>query len=536
MPRGRHQRPSQSAPPDTEAERRFATATAALRRGDLAEAERLCRALLKSRPKEPALLELLGAVLMQKGENPAAVQEMHRAIEAGLRTAGIHNNLAIVLERLGRNDEAVAAARTAARLKPQQAALQVNLANRLRNAGQIAESIEAYGRALALDPDMVTAHVGLGNAYGALGEREAAVQQFHKALERRPGHVHAFYHLALTAKAGELAVDAALAESFRARAEQGAFERHEAALAHNALGHVFDRQGDYDRAFRHFRAANEARRAERAAQHRRYDAEAQTRQVDQLIEAFPAREFAGRRTPAAPDRRSIFIVGMPRSGTTLVEQILSAHSEVAAGGELLEMAAIAAGLTGGPAAPSKLAQAELDALAERYRAVLRRIDPDAARVTDKLPQNFLNLGLVAWLFPEASVVHCRRDPLDTCLSCYFQHFAQGNAFADDLADLGAFYRDYRRLMDHWRDVLPLRLVEVDYESLVRSPEAQIRRLLEGLDLGWQATCLDFAGSRDPVLTASQWQVRQPISTRPIERWRRYREHLGPLIDALGDLA
>lgn len=514
----------------------FDRAGAALRAGDWAKAEHLCRGLAKRHGENPAFCEMYGAALMQQGKSTAAVGQFRRAIDRGLRSARIYNNLALALAGAGDSDAAAAAAETAARLEPRSAPLQANLANRLRGIGAIAEAKAAYGRALALDPGFVSAHVGLGNAHAALGEREAAVEQYRRALELRPGDARAFYHLVLTAKGGEAALDESLAESFRTRIERENVSAAESVLIHAALGMIADRRGAWDAAFHHFQAFNVMTRAARAGHGKAYDREAHRRWVDRLIEAFNAEYFEPETDKGAPNRRPLLIVGMPRSGTTLVEQILGAHPDVAAGGELTTIEDIAFALPDYPAGAGRLSDAERSERSARYLAHLEAIDPTAERVTDKMPQNFLHLGLVARLLPGAAIVHCRRDPVDTCLSCYFQNFQHGNPYANDLRDLGAFYRDYVRLMDHWRQVLPLEIIELGYEDLVSDPEPEVRRLLDRLGLAWDAGCLRFMDSRQAVLTASQWQVRQPIHGKSVGRWRHYKDHLAPLLAELGEHA
>ncbi len=517
-------------------ERLFAEAAGCLGSGDWARAEALCQKLAKRRGKDPALDEMLGLVSMQKNRPRAAVQRFRRAIDGGLRTAGVYSNLALALSSLGDLPGAVEAARTAARLGPDQAKLQVNLGNRLRAAGQVEEAVAAYRAAIKLSPGLVAAHVGLGNAHTALGASGEAMAQYRRALELRPDHAKAFYHLTLITKAGTGALDRGLADSFRGRIEQDAFGPGDAALVHNALGLIADREGDCDRAFAHFRTFNELIAAERPAGGQPYDRTAHRRWVGRIIDAFPADSFAAETKREGASGRPLFIVGMPRSGTTLVEQILASHPAVAAGGELLLVQDLAGRVPDYPGGIARLSRDKLDALAERYLEALSTIDPDTERVTDKLPQNFLHLGFIARLLPRARVVHCLRDPVDTCLSCYFQNFPHGHAYANDLADLGAFYRDYARVMDHWNRVLPSRPIEVGYEALVNDPQGTVRQLLDMLALPWDPACLEFRESRRPVLTASQWQVRQAITAKAVGRSRPYRPHLGPLLDALGDLA
>lgn len=241
-----------------------------------------------------------------------------------------------------------------------------------------------------------------------------------------------------------------------------------------------------------------------------------------------------------PESAPVFIVGMPRSGTTLVEQILASHPQVAAAGELDHFALSAQDLPAllDKAAPypecaAELSRGEEDLLGRAYLKGLREAAGAAPIMTNKLPFNVLRLGLIAMMFPRARIIHCTRDPMETCLSIYLQNFAVQQTWATDLGDLGRYDRAYRTLMAHWSRCLPLRVFELGYEDLVAAPEARIAALLAFLDLPWDSRCLRFHETPRPVVTPSLWQVRQPIYTRSVGRWRRYAHHLGPLRTALG---
>lgn len=239
----------------------------------------------------------------------------------------------------------------------------------------------------------------------------------------------------------------------------------------------------------------------------------------------------------------VFVAGMLRSGTTLTEQIIASHPSAFGAGELLDvphMARMLSFLVERPRPfPDLVADLSPKTVGLQARAYLRRLadlSDGAQRVTNKLPGNFAFLGLIALLFPNAPIVHTRRNAIDTCLSCYVVSFAQGHAYSNDLEDLGRYWRIYDSLMDHWRAVLPRPMLELDYEDMVAEPEATTRRLLEHCGLPWDDACLDFHRHKRPVLTASKMQVRKPIYQSSVERWRNYEAHLGPLIEALGDRA
>ena len=517
--------------PDDQALR--ARAAELLRAGKAAAAEKELRRLVKRRPNDPEPRELLGLALLRLGRPREAVALIQGAIADGLVDAGTYSNLSLALSACDRLEEAAEAAAKACALAPGSAELQLNLGHRLKSLERMAEAEAAYQRALALKPNLVVALTALGNLAAAEGNREAAIDRYRQALVAQPAWVAAFYHLALTEKSGQGAIDRETIDRFQALAQAGRLSAGDTAMAHNALGHLAERRGEPDAAFDHFAQANRARNR---AHGQSFDQTAHRRFVDRLIAAFPASLFETPAPGASDSRRPILIVGMPRSGTTVVDQILANHPRVAAGGERLELPRIADALPNYPKAPAKWGEDRISTLAARYLADLALVDPTVERVTDKYPLNFLHLGLLARLIPNARVVHCRRDPLDSCLSCFTQNFASGNAFSHDLADLGAFYRDYVRLMEHWRRALPIPLIEVDYEALTAEPEPEVRRLLAGLELPWEPRCLDLAAAGNPIFTASQWQARQAINRRAVGRWRTFAPHLGPLIEALGDLA
>jgi hypothetical protein len=273
----------------------------------------------------------------------------------------------------------------------------------------------------------------------------------------------------------------------------------------------------------------------------RYSTESQRRYLEELRRGFGP-EFM-RRSTGDPSELPVFIVGMPRSGTSLVEQVLAGHGAVHGGGELTLLSdawrrhlgpRFAVDFAAGVAA---MPDAELRAVAGEYLAGLRALAPRASRVTDKMPSNFMQLGLIHALFPGARIVHCRRDPVDTCVSCFTNLFRNGQLFSYDLKELGEFYRLYAEQMEYWRGVLPAgTMLELDYEELVQDLESGARRLVAHCGLAWDPACLDFHTAERAVQTASAWQVRQPVYRSSVQRGRRYADELGPLLEALGSLA
>ena len=260
-----------------------------------------------------------------------------------------------------------------------------------------------------------------------------------------------------------------------------------------------------------------------------------------MIAIFDKRLFSRRQGFGSESQAPVFIVGMPRSGTTLIEQVLASHPRVFGAGELDQIShlvnAISAEISGAPPYPDSAA--DLDALTacrlgESYVSYIGRLSDGSDRVTDKMPGNFMHLGFIALLLPGARIIHSKRSPIDTCLSCYFQHFTQPMPFAGDLTNLGTYYQGYERIMTHWRNVLPLPMLEVDYEEMVGDHETMCRRIVEFSGLEWDEACLQFHKTERTVKTASTWQVRQPLYTTSVARWRHYEAFLGPLKKALGE--
>jgi tetratricopeptide (TPR) repeat protein len=360
----------------------------------------------------------------------------------------------------------------------------------LAEDGRFEEAAASIERGLALDPDMVVAWSKL-----------AAIRKVHTG-------------------------DSALLESMNAGLRRSDLMPWERQALHFALGKSHDDLGDYAAAIRHFDAANVIRGAPA-----RFDRGQWAGHISGIIGSTPPGFLERRHDLGVDDATPILIVGMPRSGTTLVEQILSSHPDVAAGGELDFWGRRHLAGLGVFDATADAGSARH--LARDYVAVLRTISPDAARVTDKMPFNFLLLGLVRQVFPRATIVHCRRHPIDTCLSIFVTELATRYAFAADRGDLAFVYREYLRLMEHWRSVLPsAHFIEVDYEALVADPERCIPQLVTGCGLEWNDACLTPHRNPRRVGTASLWQARQPIYRTSVERWRCYEPWLGELRELL----
>jgi len=359
-----------------------------------------------------------------------------------------------------------------------------------------------------------------------VGRADDAMAAYDRALAAFPASAAAWFGRADLKKFTPDDPDLARMELLLA---SGGIERHgNLAFLRYALAKAWLDAGDIESGFHHLDSGSRMVRATLG-----WDADAADRQMAATAQIFTPALLAGSRG-GIPSDLPVFVLGMPRSGTTLIEQILASHPSVHGAGELATLGRLANGI-GFPGAVPRLSAEDFTALGRRY---LDRVEPLAAgksRVVDKMPGNFLFAGLIRLILPNARIIHCRRDPVDTCLSCYMKLFSGEQGFTYDLTELGRFHQGYQRLMAHWRDVLPPEnFIEVDYESVVEDLEGQARRLIAFCGLDWNPSCLDFHQNTRAVRTASVTQVRQPIYKSSVGRWRRYQDHLGPLLAALGE--
>lgn len=379
---------------------------------------------------------------------------------------------------------------------------------------------QALQTALALNPNYVPALFNLANLREDYGLRTAAIDLYRRILDLEPHHHEAlsrYASLSLPRRSDDPIVNR-LRESLRM---PGLTAASRASLGF-ALGKVLDACGDYRAAFEAYTAANRTSAAATSG----YDRAAHERFVAELIHQFAANDSRPTRS-LAPE--PIFICGMFRSGSTLTEQVLASHSQVQAGGELAFLPALATRvLAPFPASMSDIGEERLRALSEDYLTQLAKLFPGASHVTDKRPDNFLYIGLIKRLFPAAKIIHTTRSPLDNCLSIFFLHLDQSMGYALNLMDTGHYYAQYRRLMQHWKSLYGTDILDFDYDTFVREPEASTRRLLSFCGLEWQDACLSFHASANAVKTASVWQVRQPVYRQSSGRWRNYAQELEPL--------
>jgi tetratricopeptide (TPR) repeat protein len=475
---------------------------------------------------DPGFAEALnnqGNAQRRRGRLADAVTSYRDAIAHQPGWASAHGNLAATLCDLGDLAGALAHASHATELDPWHG-------RAYGTAATIADRMGEPDRAIERAPWPVPALSAKANLLLELGRLDEAERAFGQALGVAPEHGPALFGLASIARLRRQAPDIARLESLLADGRAQALD--DRVTLHFALGRAYLDGGDPERAFPHFASGNALRRGAYA-----YNVADDERLLASIADAFPAALVARAADAGDPDEAPIFIISMPRSGTSLLEQILSVHPEIYGAGELLHLKHLVMrdlaehGLF--PGIVARLTAGQLRSLGRRYVETTSALAPGAKRIIDKLPLNFYFAGLIHLMLPNARIIHIRRDPLDTCLSRYTTLFREPVRFAHDLTELGRFYRAYERLMGHWRRVLPVgRFVEVDYDQLVADPETQARRLLDFCSVEWDAACLRSHESSHPIRTASRLQARQPVHRNSVGRAERYREYLAPLIAAL----
>ncbi len=491
------------------------------------------------RADDPDILANLGFAAGQY-DPKAAIVWLQRALALKPDHAKALGNLAIIYAGLEQAEEAADFFRRALALRPRDTRLKLQLARQLAMLNQIEEAWTLAEQVSNENPMLVEGHLGLARLARIQGRFEEAQKYYRRAWELDPDSPAA---LAGLSGADDSPLSAADFAKMDELAGQETVPLRERRRLHFALAAQAERRQDYDSAFAHFARGNELRRAEMAQWGHSFDADAAFALVERIVESFDIGHF---RRCAGMGRGSdlpVFIVGMPRSGTTLCEQILASHSCVHGAGELPEIPRLIDRLPetiGGGAvnpAPYPECVAALSGelaqrLANEHLARLQALAPEAARITDKVPTNFRHLGLIATLFPKARIIHCRRDPLDTCWSIFARNFDRSYAWAWDLDSIARFYRLYERLMEHWRRVLPVEMLEIRYEDVVADVERRSREIVAFCGLEWEDRCLRFYETDRPVRTASIEQVRRPIYAHSIGRWRRYESHLARLREAL----
>jgi len=464
------------------------------RKGERVDA--LVREILKTDKATYEALHMLGSREGQRGNDAVAERLLRHALAINDASAETEHNLGLVLQ----------------------------------HQGKLEEAIVCFRKATELQPGFAGAYCTLGKALQQQGNLPEARASYEKAIAQNPSFAKAYANYSICRKFTE--EDRSLADRLETLLQSTMTEEDKCSL-HYALGKIYGDRAMYDESFQHYLRANRIEHTKYP-----YNRQSFSKYVDRMIGAFPSGFYRHNKWAGSSSELPVFIIGMPRSGTTLIEQIISSHPLVFGAGELryfnLKSHRLSQeGIYPYPECVETLSAEDLQKIAEEYLGYLRSFNYRAIRISDKLPGNFLHLGLISLLFPNARVIHSKRDPLDTSLSIFFQQFSANHPYASDLENLGHYYREYERLMKHWRSVLPPEMMlDLPYEETVEWPDRTSRKLIEFCGLEWDERCLQFHENTRVVTTASSWQVRQPIYTSSKERWKRYEKHLDPLKQAL----
>jgi tetratricopeptide (TPR) repeat protein len=556
-------------PDSADAFAQLGMAHSALSRDD--EAIACYQKALSINPEHVVVLHALGVVLHRRGQTDEAIEHVKRAIaikpdfaeahftlgkflqlldrfveamkhyvevmKAEPRNVAVYNNLAVVLTKLKRFDKAISLYELALTIDPNYMEAHYNLGNALQALNRTEEAIAQTEKALRLDPSRAAAHNNLGAALQKVGRLEDAGKAYERALELEPRRARIHHNLAhlrrFTPGDPRLAALEKLAE------DVATLSAEDQISLHFSLGKAYGDLGLHERSFQHLREGNALKRT-----HVTYPEKEVLSRFERIQTTF-TRELMQQKSGAG-DRSDtpVFVFGMPRSGTTLVEQILASHSRIHGAGEIetfnqtimnfRDRHGVAAEF---PEFFPAMSPDALRGLGSDYVDLTKSAAPAAERIVDKLPRNFIYVGLIHLALPHARFIHVRRDPLDTCFSCFSLLFTGPQSFAYDLGELGRYYRGYAALMEHWRGVLPQGvMVEVQYEALVADLEGHARALIAHCGLPWEDACLAFHENKREVKTASSVQVRQPVYQTSVGRWRPYEAFLQPLITALNGAA
>ncbi|QDT91915.1 tetratricopeptide repeat-containing sulfotransferase family protein [Gimesia algae] len=401
------------------------------------------------------------------------------------------------------------------------------------HTGEHSLGIDLLNKAISLNPDIAEYHHNIAAIYRLVGDFDLSEQRYLTALKLKPDYAEAYFNYSATRK---FKADEPILTELEQQSVRTDLSDQDRCFLGFAAGKIFNDVKEYDKAFAYYKMGNQYKGAS-------FEIDRFRKDIDRIITVFTAERIRELAAFGHQSRIPVFIVGMPRTGSTLVEQILSSHPEIYGAGELPDISSISGTMPQHatqkmeyPECITRLPEKVFTGFADAYLRRLRSFDQTATLIVDKMPGNFLYLGLLAIMFPQAKVIHCRRHPLDTCLSCYFQRFRRGHEYSFDLSHLGLYFREYERLMQHWLEVLPTTPFDLQYSDLVNHQEDVSRKLVEWTGMPWDDNCLSFHDNSRPVTTASNWQVRRPMNKSGLDRWKNYNQNLAPLREALAGTA
>lgn len=502
-------------------------------RGELSQAEKLCVAILVRDPRNTRALLLAGSLARSVADTALAVTFFKSVVDLQPSSTEARLLLAASYGEASEHDEAIKHYRHVLTSEPESVAALVALAKSYTVVGKAKLALPLFEKATRLQPthqDLRHAHA---DALIALGRMDEAADLLRENIARGYRVAQSYKSLVESRKMSGEPIELA---AIVAKLAEPDLPQRDRVLFHHAAGKIVNDLGRYEEAIDHFQAS-------KIAAGHGFDIEAYRRLVDTLVASFTPQLLSSKAPLGYPSEVPVFIVGMPRSGTTLTEQICASHPAVHGAGEIDKLGNLVrqAGYALNPNGsirkpPQALTADEARMMSAAYLEFVQRKSPSSARIVDKMPHNFQLVGMIALIFPNARIIHCTRDPIDNSLSCFFNTFNDKHGYNTDLHTLGLYYREYKRLMRHWNALLPGRIYESNYETMIGDQEAESRRLIDFLGLPWDDACLRFYEADRSVTTPSRWQVRQPIYQSSVKRWKKYENKIQPLIEALGDLA
>lgn len=509
------------------AEAFFVLGICCIDRWSIPEAIEALERAIEIRPDYGPAYDRLGFALQLRGRDEDSIAAYRRAVELMPHMPNSHIALGHILDRTGAKQEGEASFKRADHVASKSVEQMVAMARTYQSVGIADRAEAALRKAIGLAPTAVGPRILLSQALQESGKFDEAAELLNSTLKLHPDNSSVYYELVHSGKVSKN--ESSLIDAMNRMLKRSSTSPEDRVQYHYSLGKAYDDLGEFGNAITHFRDAN--RIARQLSPVTAQDRRAHSALVDSMIAAFTPEFFEKYSHLGSDSDEPVFIVGMPRSGTTLLEQILSSHPQIGAVGELTYLSGRALNLVD----PKKPPEAEnVKELADGYLRRIRANSNGEPRVTDKMPNNYMMAGIIHLLFPNARIINCRRNPIDTCLSIFVTPITVD--FSHSLPDLIFSQREYERVMTHWRTVLPAnRFMEVDYEDLVSNPEPIERKIIDFLGLPWNDAVLDYTGNRRAINTASRWQVRQPLHTGSVERWRRYEPWISDLLEEFRDL-
>ncbi len=501
--------------------------------GNLKEAEECYKSIIKKFPNYPNAICMLGVVTHQSGNSELAINYFEKALTIKKDFVEAHYNLGNALCFLGEFEKSIQHFEQVIKRNPTFPEAYNNLGNVYKELGQQEKAVEYYEKAISVRPDYIEAYNNLGITLVELGRQSDAVSMYESAIRLKPNYAEAYHNLSIVKP------DQKYIPEIQKLLDRTGTSDEEAMRYHFALGNIYYNDNDYKNSFEHFRDANQLNRKKIT-----YSAHEHSAYIDKLINIYTKKYFQEIREFGSGSEIPVFIIGMPRSGTTLLEQVLSTHPDIYGAGELAFFTHLekniedeTIGSVSYPECMVSCSNSVIKDYSEKYINELENVIGSNRFVIDKMPDNFLRLGLIKTLFPKSRIIHCKRNVFDVCTSIYINYFTEGAMeYAYDMQEIGKYCSDYIRLMKHWHDVFESDIYEIEYEELVTEQEKVTRHLIEFLGLEWNEKCLNFHENKRSVKTASNVQVRRPIYKSSIDNWKKYDQYLEPLIDILKAVA